>query len=1024
MDFNRMFSGHRFMGCFVLIVLFIGSLTLGHLIEKQNLPNEPNPDIDGDISNTVTRGYSKTNSCEVYSINPHLYTEVTDLIMQNQLILYNLKFPQYERTKHTNPLLDNMTFNFQSNRMNRANGKHGITLLNLDFNFPVLSLTLLTIGVIEKHVEIADKPMHCLAGLIEEDKIDTIMALLLRDFNTNATSTTLGERDKICHKVIRNSQHGAYFTYRCCNQDALTSDVICIEDIHIDDIWLFVIYVMLVALKIIVLLFGPLFLPGFVGSLSFDQVPYVVKMKEPLKKKIYVKTKPTQNLKHNEKNMYKFQVNDLNTFQMCHESIEKIPLDMLDVPLDVNIYEYHIDVDHKNLLIESKVPVGLFKSIYRSLCLCKIQNVQPFKDCCSESILGCSNEQGPRSPLWIDVCKLLGRFCIVILVPFPFYIRIVMYYFTEEIELKSRTRTLERLGLHPRYEFNLMEYLTPTHPMLFVIYGFYLIAAFVFVVFSSKKSEGTNTLKNIITTSLRDMKNVCYLEALGFLVRAVIWPFNKYGIFGCCVALLFWPLALPFVIITIAFYCTPIVYLTYRTLVHIKNCIFHPSSDKHWFVRRVEKFRRETTIANISQFSSEIKSTLGEADTCFKKLLDVGGGILLIGSIYAITIMFAECIGMIVEVSVYTLMGIIVNASSVLRYIMMFVMVVMYAQSCFANVYKKYLKLNKALFYDIKKRMRDLDEVTNLPSHLQENIGFKGQELSEQGKHEKPDRIDETETHPHWIINDLILFLDSEDMPRIPIKLFQDVCDIRLAGSPGPVHKSLLSASWKLLSIIVFLLFVFVVIMTFGSIYRVSSTNQTLATLAGGMIPFLFKHKLISADDHCELNTVSFNNKVNEIIDNFYQTWPMNDFKFKIIEEDEGKTEISENVEDCTANGIKLESPESEPDDSDKGDNLVINFHYKTDVIKDLEDHTADGMRQLVTPDECDEFDKANDRLIDDSGKTKIIELKEDHTQNDNVVIVIDISGKERKFWRNMKNDTHKNHEMKPILHALNSSVN
>ena len=71
------------------------------------------------------------------------------------------------------------------------------------------------------------------------------------------------------------------------------------------------------------------------------------------------------------------------------------------------------------------------------------------------------------------------------------------------------------------------------------------------------------------------------------------------------------------------------------------------------------------------------------------------------------------------------MMGIIVNAGKVLKYGTLIFLVVLYSYDCYNNVYKEYLKLNKALFSDIKERINDYLEVTSLPAHLQKNIGFK-----------------------------------------------------------------------------------------------------------------------------------------------------------------------------------------------------------------------------------------------------------------------------------------------------------
>ena len=68
-----------------------------------------------------------------------------------------------------------------------------------------------------------------------------------------------------------------------------------------------------------------------------------------------------------------------------------------------------------------------------------------------------------------------------------------------------------------------------------------------------------------------------------------------------------------------------------------------------------------------------------------------------------------QVIGCFVEIVVFTIMGCIVNAGSLLRYVMLILMVFVYCCDCFNNVSKKYLK---ALFNEVKARVRDLEQVT------------------------------------------------------------------------------------------------------------------------------------------------------------------------------------------------------------------------------------------------------------------------------------------------------------------------
>ena len=209
------------------------------------------------------------------------------------------------------------------------------------------------------------------------------------------------------------------------------------------------------------------------------------------------------------------------------------------------------------------------------------------------------------------------------------------------------------------------------------------------------------------------------------------------------------------------------------------------------------------------------------------------------------------------QVCVFTMMGIIVNAGKVLKYGSLIFLVVLYSYDCYNNVYIQYLKLNKALFSDIKSRIKGIMDVTSLPSYLQENRGFKAAEASEQADYESTDDLSK-ENPNTWIINDLILFIDNDDNPRIPKKLFEETCEITVPGSPGPVYRNLLYATGKFLVIITFIVFVFIVVLMFGDVYKVSSTNQMLATMAGGFVPMVFSNVLKPATPPTELGSVSF----------------------------------------------------------------------------------------------------------------------------------------------------------------------
>ena len=71
-----------------------------------------------------------------------------------------------------------------------------------------------------------------------------------------------------------------------------------------------------------------------------------------------------------------------------------------------------------------------------------------------------------------------------------------------------------------------------------------------------------------------------------------------------------------------------------------------------------------------------------------------------------------------------------------------------------------------------------------------------------------------------------------------------------------------------------------------------------LATMAGGFMPFIFSNLLKPAQPAIELGSVSFKSKLEEIVINFWQCWPMYDLKFEVEEEPEEKDDDASDNED------------------------------------------------------------------------------------------------------------------------------
>ena len=855
-----------------------------------DIPKTYIPDLPSKKTAINTTPLYGVNKCRLYSTDPYIYNKIQDILSYKvKLLEYELEFEEYDM----NPLTVENQRLYRGYKWARAYSQHGQTLLSLAFNYGIMSLMTLTLGVENLHIPLKDSPKGCVLQLTEREKVSAVLYLLMRDFQEKATNITLKDQERICHEVVLIDGNTAKFTDECCHIDPITKHLACSTDII--NIWLKILFFILATVKFGLLFFGPLYFIPLVESVVKDSIPYVVKLKEPLVKKIFICNSDT----HINKTYHKVvDLRGRKGLPKLRESIKRVPV---AEPVKVKFTGYDILVNYKRLLVENEVPVGVLSSFVDAFCRCKISKASPFRECCTADLYK-SIHSIDKEVTWLSFFRKLNRIIVVLLLPLPFYIRLIIFYTFESEDISAKQRLLDSQNVHLSYDGGIMTHLTPTHPLYVTVYALYFGLFIVFALLSPKKKDH---LKWFIYYSFRDLKHMSWIEALGVFVGNMIWPFKRYGILGCIIAPIYWLIIFPISLVVYVVYCLPTFYVPVRLLYHvISQPKAAPKQAGKYKVQltkdaSIHNFETDALMKNMTSLkhSESISSSFGsqeekkyikcniDKDMCVNILLAV----LVILTMFGVLLILSECIGFIVELMIFTMMGVIVNAGAVLKYVTLLILVVVYSYDCYNNVGKKYLKLNKALFGELKGRCKDIEKVTSLPSYLQENCGFKSQELSEQADYEQPDGIDGFR-RAHWMINDLVLFVDNEDMPRIPRNLFEEVCQINVAGAPGPVHQSLILATQEFLKILLFIFFVFIVVLTFGAVYKVSSTNQMLATLAGGFLPFLMRTFLTPSKPDIELGTVSFKSRLDEIIKNFRQKWPIYDVPFEPwTKEDEKK---------------------------------------------------------------------------------------------------------------------------------------
>ena len=850
---------------------------------------------------------------------------------------------------------------YDAKKWARVTTAHGQTLLSLAFNYGVLSMKTLTLGTETLNVELQDSPPGCMAAISDQRKIDSVRRLLMRDFDADGPITTVDD-GRICNEIIVDDGGYAKFRHNCCYKISITGRTKCTTDIG--NVWLYVLNSMFSIIRVGLVFFGPSLFISAVLSMSKDSVPYVARLKSKLEKTVCfyradntglppVSAKRVLNLSA-EKGFPKLQ-------KCLKESNVQ-----LGQPTRVRFPQYDISVDYRRMQKENVVPVGLFYSLFSAIFRCQIRFLAPFRNCCKAKMF----RSDRCTVTWGRFCKRLAKIVLILLLPTTFYLRLIVFYVFEYNEVEKRKRAIAMGGLKESIENSLMHYFPPTHGVFVCMYVLYVVTATALAFMSQKGRD--HRVKKVIVKSFRELKSLNFTDTLSMMVSNMVWPLKNFGVLGCCVGIIYWPLAIIGSLVVGTVYLLPTLYLTFRMAYHSKLAVVVMSQKSHNVKYKVRvkpdlgvyRFQTENLIPKWNKADSELDISLDDLDhvipqehtqenvSSIKPTLIPYAKFTWLGvakyvfcafvsilALFSVVIILSEVIGCLVEIMVFTIMGCIVNASALLKYVMLILTILVYCGDCFNNMQKKYVKMNRALFNEVKHRIKDLENVTSLPSSLQENCAFKSQELNEQAPYEASDDVARKPVN-HWMINDLVLFVDSEDTPRIPIQLFNDVIQIRVAGVPGPIYRGHIEAFQQLFRIVLFVIIVFLVVLSFGSNFKISATNQTLAIMVCGFLPRMLRMFMVPPRPEVELGTVSFKSKMDEVIKNFCQCWPMCDLPFEVVEDED-----------------KDQNAEAKTDSNDSRNELPTTEESKRDDEQNNHEYSIDNR---YTDDDFDEFDGSN----------------------------------------------------------------
>ena len=605
-----------------------------------------------------------------------------------------------------------------------------------------------------------------------------------------------------------------------------------------------------------------------------------------------------------------------NYFTSNHKPNRRIMTAISELPLaqtvSCSINKLYIQVDHSTLMTENQISVGPIRYLWTHFILCKIARYSPFKTCCSSFIFGsclasCCHKKCTSWMTWHILFRVVGLLCALLIGIVPFLMRVLIFNQFESDEYYARAVSNAKNGKFIYVNYFYVLFFGDIVRLLMWYFGSAMTLVIVYAISPIR-------FNNFVVNILNDMKHISRLQCLRPFFTNFLLPFEILGLLGIVFGPIYWFFIVPFLILQTIFYCIPTLYLICRLIFYrVPTCYKGLSKICSNLFRRRHKVRAYLATKYISPNINETTeftplSTKGKWSN--QSRLEYPWYIRSIVGIVAVIFMctvlhmYAVCFVFVIEVVAITFIGALVNINSTGNYFMFALFMITYILQVFSDVKKRYRQLSTAVFEMIKNHLNnDVERIVALSASEQKNMAFKyftpekidsivkNRKEAYQLNHTKvqePNWDEERNKYNtsctiannqlHWKIYHLILFLDKNDVPRIPKTLFRKFANLRLHGCPGPVYISILNAVKHLGMMTLFLIFVLAIVRAFQD--EVSSSNQLIVTLVGGFIPFILQMMLKPKAPKLDLGSYAFQGVINETISEFYDEFPISDIGF------------------------------------------------------------------------------------------------------------------------------------------------
>ncbi|XP_069141335.1 uncharacterized protein [Argopecten irradians] len=914
------------------VMMFVIFLALCYLTNGQTTEMSPNNNASLGVNSSMTSPVTEASvqpsgtTCRLVSDKSSDDLQEALLVGYNMLVLLF----SFSNTSQEVPITPDTP---QPLTWFHVSGNHGKGLLWLRQDFGMLSLTSLNYGISSMNIQLSDSPEGCSSEMSAAEITASVQDLILNNLISDRIANISWIGNEICNARFRVFDTGTEIYFTCCNKDKQFNTT----SYELQrSTWMNIFLLGILILPCIALMFAPLLIPFGLFRDDISDVFFQHKINSKLQ--IHVTKDPNGDAKTTEKqpiNISKEYCKDMPKFCSTLSTLNN------NITYDCTLEKIYFYVDKDNLIGKDTDPSGPFTMLYDRLTQYQ-QRRRSFK--------GVASLREFLRVLLGKILNIVNLIIIITLVNIPVIIKSV-FYVVQTVPEWYIFNSLERLNLNS----NILQYGSfgkriEWRDWMYLAYVT-LIGLLVLVqFFKIQGTYQTNVVIDILKQCLRDSRKRRMSFAFHTIYKACHSIVTSRSILGRLFIPVFFVLFLPFAIFTLLFYIFPTINLTFSIPLYLSTFVL---SNKCGCLSRSGGVR--TTVEHLSKWLGLNQIFFNQVDTdedqdedddqiCSPA--DIFLIIILVCSIPVVIFVVLDCTAFYIDMGIYVLIGLLLNASFTTTYVIVFLMLLFYIRDLFNDVANRYLEFNTTIIKEaIEKTRDDVVRVSLLNENFQKNTAFQLQNETPSGDDNLPRddiKLSFEDGALVWRTKRLILFLDRRDTPYIPPNFFKKTSVMECAGTPGPTAENLRSVLISIARIFFFLFLIILIASAFAEETSTLATNQTLTVIAGGLLPWLFRTMLKAPKtEGIDVNNLHFQEVFNNVIASYEETWTVADIEVTSIQ-------VSENQ---SLNGSRRSKSRASHETT--GNNMADTTDEHTST-KTLETTLSEGENSSETINECE----------------------------------------------------------------------